>query len=125
MPWITEIHTIPSIEERSLIDGFVRGILSPVLQKHGLTRARIGMDEANTSVIQLIGKYLPEVRLEDGDTPMQLARRIKLPEEIAMLEEATALADAVTASGVAAIAEGVRGFGVAGEGMRTPFRLGG
>jgi len=125
MPWITEIHTIPIIEERSLIDGFVRAILSPVLQKHGLTRARIGMDEANTSVIQLIGKYLPEVRLEDGDTPMQQARRIKLPEEIAMLEEATALADAVTASGVAAIAEGVRECDVAGEAMRTLFRLGG
>jgi len=30
------------------------------------------------------------VRIEDGDTPMQQARRIKLPEEIAMLEEATA-----------------------------------
>src|SRR5882724_1725818 len=72
MPWITEIHTIPIIEERSLIDGFVRAILSPVLQKHGLTRARIGMDEANTSVMQLIGKHLPEVRVEDGDTPMQL-----------------------------------------------------
>ncbi len=83
------------------------------------------MDEANTSVMQLIGKYLPEVRLEDGDTPMQQARRIKLPEEIAMLEEATALADAVTASGVAAIAEGVRECDVAGEAMRTLFRLGG
>jgi Xaa-Pro aminopeptidase len=125
MPWITDIHTIPIIEERSLIDGFVRAILLPVLQKHGLTRARIGMDEANTSVMQLIGKHLPEVRLEDGDTPMQLARRIKLPEEIAMLEEATALADAVTASGVAAIAEGVRECDVAGEAMRTLFRLGG
>src|SRR5260370_32875945 len=125
MPWITEIHTIPIIEERALIDGFVRCMLSPVLQKHGLTRARIGMDEANTSVMQLIGKYLPEVRLEDGDTPMQQARRIKLPEEIAMLEEATALADAVTASGVAAIAEGVRECDVAGEAMRTLFRLGG
>src|SRR5712664_3120519 len=89
MPWITEIHTIPIIEERSLIDGFVHAILSPVLQKHGLTRARIGMDEANTSLVQFISKYLPEVRLADGDTPMQQARKIKLPEEIAMLEEAT------------------------------------
>ncbi len=125
MPWITEIHTIPIIEERSLIEGFVRAILSPVLQKHGLMRARLGMDEANTSVVQFISKYLPEVRIEDGDTPMLLARRIKLPEEIAMLEEATALADAVTASGVAAIAEGVRECDVAGEAMRTLFRLGG
>jgi Xaa-Pro dipeptidase len=125
MPWITEIHTIPIIEERSLIEGFVRAILSPVLQKHGLMRARIGMDEANTSVVQFISKYLPDVRIEDGDTPMQQARRIKLPEEIAILEEATALADAVTASGVAAIAEGVRECDVAGEAMRTLFRLGG
>ena len=125
MPWITEIHTIPIIEERSLIEGFVRSILSPVLEKHGLLRARIGMDEANTSLVQFISKYLPEVRIEDGDTPMQQARRIKFPEEIAMIEEATALADAVTASGVAAIAEGVRECDVAGEAMRTLFRLGG
>ena len=125
MPWITEIHTIPIIEERSLIEGFVRAILSPVLQKHGLMRARIGMDEANTSLVQFIAKYLPDLRVGDGDTPMQLARRIKLPEEIVMLEEATALADAVTASGVAAIAEGVRECDVAGEAMRTLFRLGG
>ena len=125
MPWITEIHTIPIIEERSLIEGFVRAILAPVLEKYGLTRARIGMDEANTSVMQLIARHLPDVRLEDGDTPMQLARRIKLPEEIAMLEEATALADAVTASAVTAIAEGVRECDVAGEAMRTLFRLGG
>src|SRR5258708_20462671 len=125
MPWITEIHSSPIIEERSLIEGFVRAILSPVLQKHGLMRARLGMDEANTSVVQFISKYLPEVRIEDGDTPMQQARRIKLPEEIVMLEEATALADAVTASGVAAIAEGVRECEVAAEAMRTLFRLGG
>src|SRR6185312_16354074 len=42
-----------------------------------------------------------------------------------LLEEATALADAVTASGVAAIAEGVRECEVAAEAMRTLFRLGG
>jgi Xaa-Pro aminopeptidase len=63
--------------------------------------------------------------IEDGDTPMQCARRIKLPEEIALLEEATALADAVTASGVASVAEGMRECDVAGEAMRTLFRLGG
>src|SRR5260370_2462686 len=95
------------------------------MKERGLMGARLGMDEANTSVVQFISTYLPEARIEDGDTPMLLARRIKLPEEIAMLEEATALADAVTASGVAAIAEGVRECDVAGEAMRTLFRLGG
>ena len=125
MPWITEAHTIPIIEERSLIEGFVRSILSPVLRQHGLEKARIGIDEANTILMQCIAKHLPGVRVEDGDTPMQAARMIKLPEEIVLLEEATALADAVTAAGTAAIAEGVRECDVAGEAMRTLFRLGG
>ena len=125
MPWITEAYTIPIIEERALIEGFVRDILAPALREHGLARARIGMDEANTSLVQFIGKYLPNVVIDGGDTPMQRARRIKLPEEIALLEEATALADAVTASGVAAVAEGMRECDVAGEAMRTLFRLGG
>jgi Xaa-Pro aminopeptidase len=125
MPWVKEIHTIPIIEERSLIDGFVRSILTPVLREHGLERARIGMDEANTILFQSFSKHLPSVQIEDGDTPMQAARMIKFPEEIALLEEATALADAVTASGIAAIAEGVRECEVAAEAMRTLFRLGG
>jgi Xaa-Pro aminopeptidase len=125
MPWIREIHTIPIIEERALIEGFVRSILKPVLQKHGLERARIGMDEANTILMHSIAEHLPSVHVEDGDTPMQQARAIKFPEEIALLEEATAIADAVTASAVAAVAEGARECDVAGEAMRTLFRLGG
>ncbi len=125
MPWIREIYTIPIIEERSLIEGFVRSILSRVLHDHGLTGARIGMDEANTILFQSIAHELPNLHIEDGDTPMQSARMIKLPEEIALLEEATALADAVTAAGMAAVAEGVRECEVAAEAMRTLFRLGG
>ena len=125
MPWITEIHTIPILEERSLIEGFVRAILSPVLQEHGLAKARMGVDEANISLLKCMSSCLPGVQVEDGDSAMQHARLLKLPEEMALLEEATALADAVTASGVAAIAEGVRECEVAGEAMRTLFRLGG
>jgi Xaa-Pro aminopeptidase len=125
MPWIREIYTIPIIEERSLIEGFVRSILSRVLSDHGLTAARIGMDEANTILFQSIANELPNLRIADGDTPMQSARMLKLPEEIALLEEATALADAVTASGMAAVAEGIRECEVAAEAMRTLFRLGG
>jgi Xaa-Pro aminopeptidase len=125
MPWVKEIHTIPIIEERSLIEGFVKSILAPVLSQHGLEHARIGMDEANTILFHILPQHVPNVRIEDGDTPMQAARMIKLPEEIALLEEATALADAVTASGMAAIGEGVRECEVAAEAMRTLFRLGG
>jgi Xaa-Pro aminopeptidase len=125
MPWVKEIHTIPIIEERSLIEGFVKSILAPVLSRHGLDGARVGMDEANTILFHMLAQHLPNVRIDDGDTPMQAARMIKLPEEIALLEEATALADAVTASGMAAIAEGVRECEVAAEAMHTLFRLGG
>ncbi|RME50264.1 MAG: aminopeptidase P family protein [Caldilineae bacterium] len=125
MPWLEEIHTIPIIEEKSLVDGFVRDILKPLLHRHGLNRARLGMDEANTILVHALRRHLPDLRIEDGDTPMQQARRIKLPEEIALLEEAVALADAVTAAAVAAVAEGVRECEVAAEAMHTLFRLGG
>jgi Xaa-Pro aminopeptidase len=125
MPWLGEVHTIPIIEERALVEGMVDKILGPVLRKHGLSDGKIGLDEANTVFVKALSARFPKLVIEDGDTPMQQARMIKLPEEIALLEEATALADAVTASGVAAIAEGVRECDVAGEAMRTLFRLGG
>lgn len=125
MPWIDEAHTIPIIEEKALVAGFVKEILAPVLRRHGLAQGRIGVDEANVILMQALQQALPDLVVEDGDTPMQQARRIKLPEEIALLEEAVALADAVTASASAAVAEGVRECEVAGEAMRTLFRLGG
>lgn len=108
MPWIEDVHTIPIVEERALVEGMVDKILGPVLRKHGLTGGRIGLDEANTVFVKALAAKFPKLAIEDGDTPMQQARMIKLPEEIALLEEATAIADAVTASGIAAIAEGVR-----------------
>jgi Xaa-Pro dipeptidase len=125
MPWIEEIHTIPIIEERALVEGMVDKILGPVLRKHGLSDSKLGLDEANTVFVKALSAKFPKLVIDDGDTPMQQARMIKLPEEIALLEEATAIADAVTASGVAAIAEGVRECEVAAEAMRTLFRLGG
>ena len=125
MPWIEEVHTIPIIEEKALVVGMLDKILGPTLQKHGLSDGKIGLDEANTVFVKALQAKFPNLLIEDGDTPMQQARMIKLPEEIALLEEATAIADAVTASGIAAIAEGVRECEVAGEAMRTLFRLGG
>ena len=125
MPWIEEVHTIPIIEEKALVVGMLDRILGPALQKHGLSDGKIGLDEANTVFVKALQAKFPKLLIEDGDTPMQQARMIKLPEEIALLEEATAIADAVTASGIAAIAEGVRECEVAGEAMRTLFRLGG
>ena len=47
MPWIKEVHTIPIIEEKSLVHGLVKNILGPVLEKYGLTKCKLGLDEAN------------------------------------------------------------------------------
>src|SRR3974390_3504418 len=37
MPWVKEVHTIPIIEEKSLVEGLVKDILGPVLHEYGLT----------------------------------------------------------------------------------------
>ena len=125
MPWIEEVHTIPIIEEKSLVEGLVKEILGPVLRENGLTEAKLGLDESNMVFYKALSAEFPKLAIEDGDTPMQQARMIKLPEEIVLLEEATAMADAVTATAIATVADGVRECEVAGEAMRTLFRLGG
>jgi Xaa-Pro aminopeptidase len=125
MPWIKEVHTIPIIEERALVRGLAKDILGPVLEKHGLTQAKLGLDEGNMVFVKALQEFFPKLAIEDGDTPMQMARMIKLPEEVVLLEEATAIADAVTATATATVADGVRECEVVAEAMRTLFRLGG
>ena len=125
MPWVKEVHTIPIIEEKALVDGLIRDILGPVLREHRLTDAKLGLDESNMVFYKALTNHFPKMKVEDGDTPMQQARLIKLDEEIALIEEATAIADAVCATATAAVADGVRECEVAGEAMRTLFRLGG
>ena len=125
MPWISEVHTIPIIEDRRLIEGFVTQILAPALENHGLTRGRIGIDECNTILMLALQRHLPDLEIADGDSPMQRARRLKLPGELQLLEEACAIGDAVTVTGIDTVAVGVREMEVAAEAMRTLFRLGG
>jgi Xaa-Pro aminopeptidase len=125
MPWISEVHTIPIIEDRGLIEGFVREALVPVLENHGLTEGTIGIDECNTSLALALQAALPDLVIADGDSAMLRARRIKLPEELQLIEEACAIGDAVTVTGIEAVGVGVREMEVAAEAMRTLFRLGG
>jgi Xaa-Pro aminopeptidase len=54
MPWIKEVHTIPIVEERALIEGMVDQILGPVLRKHRLADGKIGLDEANTVFVKAL-----------------------------------------------------------------------
>jgi Xaa-Pro dipeptidase len=125
MPWIEEVHTIPIIEEKALVEGLIKDILGPVLRQYGLTDAKLGLDESNMVFYKALTSHFPKLKVEDGDTPMQQARMIKLDEEIILLEEATAIADAVCATATATVGDGVRECEVAGEAMRTLFRLGG
>ncbi len=125
MPWVDAFHPIPILEEAGLVVHFVDKVLRPVLQGKGLGRARVGTDLASFALYGALQERLPEVRWADGDAPMQRARRVKLPEEVALLEEAVAMGEAVTRCALEAIRPGVREVEVAAEAMRALYRLGG
>jgi Xaa-Pro dipeptidase len=125
MPWLAEVHAIPIMEERGLVEGFVRAVLTPALTRHKLLSARLGVDQPTMILIESIRRLLPGVELVDGDSAMQQARLIKLPEEIAVIEEACAIGEAVTRRALDAVREGRRECEVAGDAMQTLYYLGG
>lgn len=125
MPWIEEVHAVPIMEAAGLIGEFVVRTLKPILERRGLSKARLGLDESAFALVRAIGEALPGIDLVDGDAVMQAARRQKFPEEIALMEEASAIAEAVTQTAIDSIRPGVRELDVVGEAMRTLFRLGG
>jgi Xaa-Pro dipeptidase len=114
MPWLAEVHAIPIMEERGLVEGFVRSVLTPALTRHHLLNGRLGVDQPTMILVESIRRLLPGVELVDGDSAMQQARLIKLPEEIAVIEEACAIGDAVTRRALDA-----------GDAMQTLYYLGG
>jgi Xaa-Pro aminopeptidase len=125
MPWIDELHAIPILEARGLIDGAVEQTIAPLLHRLDLDEARVGLDECSFATMRSLAATLPDVAWEDGDAALQCARLVKLPEEIALMEEAAAIGEAVTETALRAIAPGVREIEVAAEAMRTLYRLGG
>ena len=126
MPWIEELHAVPIMEARGLVRGAVETVVGPALHRHGIgPGARIGVDEAAMCQYEALAELLPHVTFHDGDAPMQEARRIKLPGELALMQEAAAIAEAVTRSAIDAARPGVRELDVVAEAMHTLFRLGG
>lgn len=124
MTWIGELHPIPILEARGLIRGFVEGTLRPLLAERGLEGARIGIDECAFIQIQEVERALPDAQLDDGDSLMQGCRRVKMVEELALMEEAAAIGEAVTSAAISAVAPGVRETDVAAEAMHALFGLG-
>lgn len=125
MPWIEEIHAIPIMEAAGLIGAVVRQTIKPILESRGLGAGRVGLDESSYALVAALREQAPRLQLGDGDATMQEARRIKFPEEVALMEEASAIAEAVTATAIEAVRPGVRETDVVAEAMRTLFRLGG
>jgi Xaa-Pro aminopeptidase len=125
MPWIEEIHGIPIMEARGLVRAAVKDTIAPLLGRLDLDTARVGLDEGGFCLFEALRELLPKAVLADGDAVMQAARLVKFPEEIAILEEASAIAEAVTEAAIDAVRPGVREVDVVGEAMRVLYRLGG
>ncbi|MGH2735731.1 MAG: M24 family metallopeptidase [Actinomycetota bacterium] len=125
MSWVEEIHAVPIMEARNLVAGAFDNTIAPVIRKLGLDDARIGIDETSFAQIEEFGRALPGVRLADGDAVMQRVRLVKSPDDIAMMQEAAAIGEAVTEAAIRAVRPGVREFDVVAEAMHTLYRLGG
>lgn len=125
MPWLGAVHAIPIMEQRELVEGFVRTTLAPLLRDAGAANGRLGVDQLGVNLLEAIAAQLPGVRLADGDAPMQRARMVKLDAEIPLIEEACAIGDSVTMRAIEATRVGVRECEVAGDAMQTLYYLGG
>ncbi|MGH2938432.1 MAG: M24 family metallopeptidase [Solirubrobacterales bacterium] len=125
MPWIAEVHAVPIMEARGLIAGAVEEIIAPALSRLGLASGEVGLDELSYAQVLELRRALPDLHLGDGDALMQGVRSVKSDAELAVMQEASAIAEAVTSSAIAAIGPGVREYDVVAEAMHTLYRLGG
>jgi Xaa-Pro aminopeptidase len=125
MPWLGAVHAVPIMEQRELIEGFVGAILAPVLREQGMTRGTLGMDQVSIHLLRAVESALPGLRIVDGDHALQQARLIKLPEELAIVEESCAIGDSVTQRALDETRAGRRECEVAGDALQTLYHLGG
>jgi Xaa-Pro aminopeptidase len=125
MPWIEEVHAVPIMEARGLVAGAVEEVIAPVLERLGLAAANLGLDELAYAQVLELRRVLPDLALCDGDAVMQGVRTVKSELELAVMQEASAIAEAVTESAISAVGPGVREYDVVAEAMHTLYRLGG
>jgi Xaa-Pro aminopeptidase len=123
MPWIEEMHAVPIMEAAGLVRGAVEHTIAPLLARHGITR--LGLDESAYCQVEALRDLTGGVTLADGDAVMQRARLIKMPEEIALLEEACAIAEGVLEMAIQTIRPGMRELDVVAAAMHELYRLGG
>jgi Xaa-Pro aminopeptidase len=125
MSWLAAAHPIPIMEQRELVEGFVKTTLAPLLHDVGMASGRLGVDQVNYSLVEAMQAHLPDVQPTDGDQLMQRVRLVKSEDEIAIVEEACAIGDAVTQRALESTKAGRRENHVAGDAMQTLYHLGG
>ena len=125
MSWLAAAHPIPIMEQRELVDGFVKATLAPLLNELGVAAGRLGVDQVNYSLVESMRTHLPDIQPTDGDHLMQLVRLVKTEDEIAIIEEACAIGDAVTQRAIESSRAGRRENEVAGDAMQTLYYMGG
>ena len=125
MPWIKDLVAIPILDEPGLVRTVIESEILPRLAARRAERGKIGVDGMTLPQLQAYKTLLPGAELVDGDTLMQKVRLLKTADEVALLQEASALGDAVTQAAIDMVHPGIRECEVAGEAMRTLFALGG
>ena len=125
MPWIKDYVPIGILEEPGLVEHTVRDDIATRMKKWGVANGRIGLDGHTFLQRQALEKYLPEATFVDGEQFMYMSRVQKTPDEVACLQQACAIADAVTITALETARPGIREFDVAAEAMKTLFTHGG
>jgi Xaa-Pro aminopeptidase len=123
MPWIEDARAIPIMEAAGLVREAVRGTLAPLVREAGADA--VGIDECAYAQVAELREALPAVTLHDGGPLMQTCRVRKSAGELAVMEEAAAIAEGVTAAALDAVRPGARELEIAGEALRALHRLGG
>lgn len=91
----------------------------------GLAAARrIGTDSLTPRFAQLLPKIFPTAELVDAEPALEAARRVKTPEEIAVIRTAVSVAEDSLAAAVAELRPGVSERHLAGVFMETMARHG-
>ena len=91
MPWIEDARAIPIMEAAGLVREAVRGTLAPLVREAGA--GAVGIDECAYAQVAALREALPGVALHDGDPLMQTCRVRKSAGELAVMEEAAAIAE--------------------------------
>jgi Xaa-Pro aminopeptidase len=125
MSWLVAAHPIPIMEQRELVDGFVKATLAPLVNDLGIGSGRIGLDQVNYSLIESMAVHLSDLQPAEGDQLMQQVRMVKTADELAIIEEACAIGDSVTQRALEETRAGRREIVIAGDAMQTLFYLGG